>query len=169
MCDDGWGLAAWGRARRRLRPGGVGPSAVAVVARGVGAQRRGAGRGVGARRRRRGMEAAWGRDGGGATWRQRRWLSVEQRVRREQRRRRKRWVPEWALGAANVAFFTECPRSGTRQSFLISKYALSSARSRALGKDICAECPVSGTRQSMLCWVSSLDTQQSICLFFLFS
>jgi hypothetical protein len=39
---------------------------------------------------------------------------------------------QWAPGKA---IFAECPRSGTRQSiFLILKYTLSSARSRALGK-----------------------------------
>jgi hypothetical protein len=60
-------------------------------------------------------------------------------------------------------FFTECPRSGTPQSFFkILKYSLSSARSWALGKDFFAECQLTDTRQrSVLESLSSATLRHS--------
>jgi hypothetical protein len=78
-------------------------------------------------------------DGGGGEGRRRARLSESERE----------IVSEGAVTAIKT-FFTECPRSSTRQRFfLIIKNTLPSARSRSLGKVRCAKCPLTSTRHRL--------------------
>jgi hypothetical protein len=64
-------------------------------------------------------------------------------------------------------YFAECPVFGTRQRHLCR--VPTDRYSAKNGFRVFAECPTADTRQRSLCRVPSLDTRQSIFLFFYFS
>jgi hypothetical protein len=143
---------------------------------GVGRPRRpadGAAAGTKAARRRAQRRRGGGHKGGAAARAEKK---GRERVREEKGERR-------TVGS----YFPSLPSASDlalgKDFFKIIKYSLPSARSAALGKDFFAECPplrhsakipyylfaeclTASTRQSYLCRVSSLDTRQSIFLFF---
>jgi hypothetical protein len=78
------------------------------------------------------------------------------------------------LGKDNFAERQTLGKGGSRQTAVSGRpkadgrQSLPSASRWLSAKTFCTECHIVGTRQNILCRVSSLDTRQTIFLFFLF-
>jgi hypothetical protein len=168
----GGGQTAHGRGGHDARPRRARRARHTAAARG----RRGEAATAG---RRRGEAAAAGRRRGGG--------HKGGAAARAEKKGRERVREEKGERRTVGSYFPSLPSASDlalgKDFFKIIKYSLPSARSAALGKDFFAECPplrhsakipyylfaeclTASTRQSYLCRVSSLDTRQSIFLFF---